>query len=190
MDGQSTNPVERKTMPTEEDVECGQREVAEVFMVDRVELEVIDEIAKVRHLDLSDAVIREDRRDTLHEPVQVRNVCEHVVRDEDVRALSVSPQGSSKLRAEETAERRNAGVFRSFGRTTRRIDPEHGDPLPDEVAEQISVVARHLQDETVRAELTLSDQLACVLRRMRQKRVGERGGVRIVFEDLVRRNRV
>ena len=108
MDREPLNAVEGQAVAIEQRVERRHREVAEVLVVDRVELEAFDQLAHVRHLDLGDPVVGEDGRDALHEPVQVGHVGEHVVRDDHVGSLPLGPQAARELHAEELPKRRHA----------------------------------------------------------------------------------
>ena len=73
-------------------IERGQREVAQVLVVDRVELAVVEHVLDVRHLDHRHAVRLQQRPDAGDEAVQIGDVGEHVVGVEDVGALPVCRQ--------------------------------------------------------------------------------------------------
>src|SRR4249919_3415520 len=67
MDRERAHSVQGQPMPIEQCVERRHGEVAQVLVVNRVELEAIDQLAHVRHLDLGDPVASQDGRNALDE---------------------------------------------------------------------------------------------------------------------------
>ena len=94
----------------------------------------------------------------------------------------------ASVAAEEVDERRHAALFRGDGDVRRRIDAEDRYPGADEVLEEVAVVGRELDDEVVRSELEpLRDHLH-VLPRVLDPRCRVAGEVRVLGEDLLRRD--
>ena len=71
-------------MAAEQPVQGRHAEVAQVLVVDGVELAVGDQLAKVGHFDHRDAVLLDQRGDAVDETVGIGNVGEHVVSDDHV----------------------------------------------------------------------------------------------------------
>ncbi len=92
MNGEPPDVVQVEAMAPEEVVQRGDREVAQVLVVDGVELAVVDEILDVRHLDDCNAVVLEQARDAAHEAVGVGHVGEDVVGVDDVGPLALGGQ--------------------------------------------------------------------------------------------------
>ena len=126
------------------------REVAEVLVVDRVELAVVDQVLDVRVLDRRQPVVGEQDRESLDEAVQRRRVRHDVVRDDQVGAPSLAAQPPREVGVEELAQRRHAGVLGGSGLVGRRVDPEHGHVALHEVPEEVPVVRGDLDDERTR----------------------------------------
>ena len=179
--------VEVQPVAAHQGVDRRAREVAEVLVVDRVELAVVDQVADVGVLDRGDAVVREQDRDALHEAVESRHVRHHVVGDDHVGARAGVDEPPRQVGAEELAQGRHAGGLRRVRLLGRRVDAEHRHALLDEVAQQVAVVAGELDDEAVAPEAPFLDQPQRVLARVAQQPVGERREVEVVVdEELVR----
>ena len=133
-----------------------QRVVAEMLVIDRVELDVVEEATDVRRprteMTPSPPAARAKPVD---EAVQVGDVCEHVVGDARVRisaaALDSSEAASSASRNSVTVSMPRAR--RRLGHVARRLDADHRNPRLGEELQEVSVVARHLHHEGVRPEL-------------------------------------
>jgi hypothetical protein len=86
VDGDALHVVQEQALAREQLAQRRGREVAEVLVVDRVELEVLEEVAQVRRLDDGGAVRPEQAADAAHEVLRVRHVRQHVA-GEDQRRL-------------------------------------------------------------------------------------------------------
>ena len=190
MDRERAYPVEGQPVPIEQCVERRHGEVAQVLVVDRVELEAFDQLAHVRHLDLGDPVVGEDGRDALDEPVEIGDVGEHVVRDHHVGSLPLRRQTVRDVDAEELPHGRHPDRLGGIRRTDGGVDPQDGDAFLHEVPQEVAVVARELDHETVGPKVPRRDQLASVLPGVGEQGLGERGVVRVVAEDRLGRHRV
>ncbi len=170
-------------VPLREAVDRRARVVAEVLVVDRVELDVIDEVAHVRVLDHDDAVVGEERGDAGHHVVEAGNVGHDVVGDDDVGALALGDELGRELGTEEPGERGNTGRVRGRGLIGRGVDAEHRHAELGEVLQQVTVVARDLDDEARRTEPALGDETQHVLAAVAQQLVGERREVEVVVDE-------
>ena len=108
------------------------------------------------------------------------------------RTRSACPRSSHQplreFAAEELDERRHAAFLRRFRHVRGRVDPEHRNPLRQEVLQQVAVVRRELDDEAVgREPETVDDHLDVATRVLDPGvRVGREVGV--LLEDLRRRD--
>ena len=157
MDVDPLDTVQIQPMAPEQAFDRGDREVAEMLVIDRVELAVVDQVAHVVHLDHGDAVVLEQRRDSVDESVRVRDVREHVVGMHDIGPAALGDELCRQLTAEELLPRVDAFVPRSRRRPRRRLDPEHLDSGSHVVLQQIAVVARELDHKAHGVELALQD---------------------------------
>ncbi len=156
-------------------------------MVDRVVLEVLHELREVRELERRGAVGREERRDAGGEVVDVGHLGEDVVPEDEVRVPALAREPRAELRPEELGDRLDTSRDRCLGDVQRRLDPQHGDALREEVLQEIPVVRRELDDEALRPEREPLAHLLDVLPRVLDPRVRVRGEVRVLAEDLLGR---
>ena len=119
-------------------------------MVDRVVLKPVEQTEQVRELERRGPVVAEQDLDAGDEVVQVGHLREHVVADDEARALPFVDEPLRRLAAEERHERRHAPFLRRLRDVRRRIDPEDRNPGADEVLQQVAVVRGELDDEVVR----------------------------------------
>ena len=157
-------------------------------MVDRVELEALDQAHDVRHLDRRHTVRREDCLDSRDEVVQLGDLREDVVRHDQIRSAPVRDELPGQPRVEEGDDRLYSPLPCRLGHVRRRVDPERRYPALYEMLEEISVVGRQLDYEAARVEpepLYDGLRIAC---RVRDPRVGVRGVVDVVAEDLLGRD--
>lgn len=99
-----------------------QREVAEVFVVDRVELEAAHQFEYMRNLDHGYPARFEKLRETGHETVKVGHVSEDVVGVDDVSTSALSAELCAELGPEETHEGRDAPAGCQLGDVPRGLD--------------------------------------------------------------------
>ena len=106
-------------MAAEQVIERGHREVAEMLVIDRVELAVLDQVDHVGHLEHREAVrLLEQNRDPRDQAVQVRDVGEHVVGDDQIGGAALGPQSTGERRA-----RRSPGASAPRPRSRPRPAP-------------------------------------------------------------------
>ena len=92
VDGQAPHVVQEQPVPAQQVVDRRHREVAQVLVVDGVELAVVDQVAHVGKLDDRHAVGLEQGGDAGHETVGVGHVGQHVVGVDDVGLLALGGQ--------------------------------------------------------------------------------------------------
>ncbi len=165
-------------------------EVREVLVVDRVVLEVLDELRKVRELEGRGPVGREERGDARGEVVDVGHLREHVVPEDEIGVAAFAREPGPELRAEELGDGLHAARDRRLGDVQRRLDPEHRDALREEVLQEISVVRRELDDEAVPPEREPLAHLVDVRARMLDPGVRVGREVRVLGEDLLGRGKL
>src|SRR6266540_971044 len=173
--------------------QAGQRrqgEVAEVLVVDGVELEPGDHLAEVGHLDDRRAALLEQHGEPRDEAVQVGHVREHVVRVDHVGALALGDELAREVDPEELRDRGDAALHRYLRDVARGLDPEHRDGRSLVVLEQVPVIARHLDREAPRPEVPLPDEAPGELLGVAEHPVGERREVEVVAEQDLRRDRL
>ena len=83
MDRHQLDIAYEKAMTPAERLDRAHGIVAEVLVIDRVELELADEITHVRGLDHGDAIWLEQPLDATREPVGIGNMREDIVRMDD-----------------------------------------------------------------------------------------------------------
>src|SRR5512146_724583 len=76
--------IQIQAMIAEKVVQRCDRKVAEVLVIDCVELALLDKVQQIGNLDDEHAVFLEKQRNALNEAAKVGNMCEHVVGEEDV----------------------------------------------------------------------------------------------------------
>src|SRR6478752_2609306 len=116
--------------------------IAEVLMVDRVELQLVDKIVQIRRFDDGNAPGFEQPLDAAGESIGIGNMGEDIVGVDDVGELALRCQPAGKLLVEELHDRRNAlGLDRELGDVGRWLDAEHRDTALLVELQQVSIVA-------------------------------------------------
>ena len=156
-----------------------------MLVVDRVELELLDQSDEMRHLDRRHPVRCEHDLDARDEVVQLRNLREHVVRDDEVGAATFRHERGGELRVEEVDDRLDACWRGRIGDVRGGIDAERGNAPRDEVLKQVAVVRGQLEDKArPRQPEPLGHPLRVALR-VRNPGIRVRREVGVVAEDLV-----
>ncbi len=156
-----------------------------MLVVDGVELSPPDQLEDVRHLDAHRAAWRQHRGQPGGEVVQVGHVRQHVVRHHQVRLAVLAHQRPRQLGTEELRQGRHTLLLGRRRDVPGRVDAEHADAARHEVAQQVAVVRRHLDDERGRAQALSLGSGRAETRRMIEPtgRVGRE--VRVLAEDLL-----
>src|SRR5271165_4713591 len=123
--------VEEQPMSPEKPIERGDRKIAQMLMVDGVELAVFGQSPDIGRLDDADAVRLENKREGLDEAVGVGDVGQNIIRMDDIRPHAFVTQSLRKIAREECAARRHADLLGGRRGPGRGIDPEHGYPSLD-----------------------------------------------------------
>jgi hypothetical protein len=188
MNRDARHVLHAQTVSPKELVDGGQREVAQMLVVNGVELASIDQVFDIRNLDDGDPRIFQDGGHPADHPVQVGHMSEHVVCVEDVGLLPSIAQAVAKLRTEEFTKRWNSGFLRRPRDIARRLDAEHRDSLASIELEQVSIVTGDLDDEAAGAQRALRNHLLDQCLRMANHRVRVRGEVEVFAEEFRRRH--
>ena len=106
-------------------------EIAQVLVVDGVELAMLDQVADVGELEDPNAIVLEQDFDAIDEAVGVGDMREHIVADDHVGALAFVAELGGQVLAEEVIERGDADLDGGFGRSFGRDRcPERGRRSP------------------------------------------------------------
>jgi len=149
-----------------------QREVREMLVVDRVELDLRHEVEQVGEFDAQGACRLEGHREPGHEVVEVGHVGQNVVGDDEIRTPAAPHQIRGGFSTEEAGLRGHSARHGGGGDVGGRLDAQHRDAGGDEVLQQIAVVARHLQDQALGSQVEVGD--------------GGKGESPTVFEPAIR----
>ena len=163
-----------------------EREVREMLVIDGVELVLSDQPLEVRELQGDHALRLEQARHPAHEVVEVGHLRQHVVADDEIGALALRHELGRELRSEEIDAGGYALLDRHLGDVGRGLDAQDGNAQRQEVLQQVAVIARQLDDETVGSELQPPrDRLAVGLGvRDPGGRIG--GKIGVLTEDVLR----
>jgi hypothetical protein len=120
-----------------------------VFVVDRIVLEAIHEVADVRDLDDGQAVVRQQRAEAGEESSRVVHVRQHIVADHGGRRSDALAQRARHVEAEELVDGLNAVGAGQLGDVAGGLHPQRPYAEIGEAAEQAAIVARDLDDQPV-----------------------------------------
>ncbi len=165
-----------------------EREVAEVLVIDGVELVLRHQPREMRKLHRDDTAGGQQAFHAADEIVEIRHVRQHVISQQQVRKAVFARDGFRGCGAEETYGRRNPLLDRDLRDVCSRLDPEYRNAPRDEVLQQVAVVARDLHYPAVRTEPKPIAHLVDVAARVFDPARRIRREVCVVGEDLVRRD--
>ena len=157
-------------------------------MVDRVVLEVLDQLREVRELERRGPVRGEQRRDARGEVVDVGDLREDVVPEHEIGVTALRGEPTPELAPKNSVIVSDAARDRGLGDVPRRLDAEHRDALREEVLQEVAVVRGELDDEAVGAEPEPLGHLVDVAARVLDPRVRVRGEVGVLGEDVLGRH--
>ena len=123
-----------------------------MLVIDRVELDVLDQLEKMRKLDGHGAVGLQQQGDAGDKVIELRHMREHIVADDQIGLPALARQGPRQMLAEELDQGRNADLLRRGGDGIGRIDAEHRHAHGDEILQQIAVVAGKFDHQAVGVE--------------------------------------
>ena len=89
VDWNAAHVVNIQTMAAEQCVGTRNRKVAEMFMIDGVELAFLDQIAHIRKLDNGHAIVPEHRPDAGDKIVRIGNMRDDIIGDKQVGCIDL-----------------------------------------------------------------------------------------------------
>ena len=183
MNRQTLDVDHGQTVAGAQAMDRGQREVAQVLVIDGVELSMVDEVPHVGHLDNRDAVRRQQRREAPGETRQVRHVGEDVVGVDHVGAIPARRQRARARLPEKVDDRRNPPLFGDLRNVGGRFDTEHSDARATIELQEVTVVTGDLRHERITGQLTIANDTLDKRLGMPEHRVAERRKVRVVGKE-------
>jgi hypothetical protein len=171
--GQSPHVDEGEAVTREEPRNGRHGEIAQVLVVNRVELAMVDQVPDIRSFDNRDAAFLQQRSDAVDDTSEVGDVREHIVRVDHIRAVPFRDQLLSERAPEEILTYGDACLSRRRRGPGRGVNAEYGDTTLDVVLEQVAVVRRDLHHEARGAELTRVRKLECILPAVAKPCIGE-----------------
>ena len=141
----------------EQPVKGREGEVAEVFVVDRVELDVVDHVLGIGYLNHRLPAGGQECLDPLDESIGVSNMSEHVVGQEQVGLLPLAAELFRQVGTEELINGVDAVLPGDPGNIPRGLNAHHRDALRHEVLEHVAVIAGRLDDQAVRTQSAAFD---------------------------------
>ncbi len=168
MNRQSPDLIDEQTVPLKQSDERRQGEVAEVFMIDRVEFAFFDEITDVREFKRSDPIVAEQRRDPLDEPIRFRHMGQNIIRNHNVRSAAFRDQFSRQFPREKVTSCWYAGGIRGSHWLRSGINSDDRNLVLHEVLQQVAVIARQLHHQVSPIQSASLHQMERVLPRMLQ----------------------
>ena len=136
--------IQEKAVPSEELAYGRDREITKMLMINRVVLDVPNQLAHIGDFDHRDTIWLEQGRDPGDETVGVGDVCQHVVGMDNVGTTVTRDQTLGEVAAEEVFDRIHPTVTCRRNRRRRGVDAEHGNPCRTIVLEEVAIVARYL----------------------------------------------
>ena len=152
------NVDNRKVVTPDKSVEGDEREIAQMLVVDRVELDAVDHVAQVRHFNHGDAAVDEQFTDAGDDSVHVGHVRKDVVCVDDIGVTDLMNQVAREPGPEEFRHGPNAARLGERSDGARRLDAEDGYALAHVMLQEIAVVAGDFDHETVGGQRLLRNQ--------------------------------
>src|ERR1700722_947778 len=146
--------VQEKAMITEQAGKRRHREIAEMLVVNGVELALLDQVDNVRRFNHCDAGGLQQGGDAVDEAVEVGHVSEHIVGQEDVSLLALRGQLFGQLLSKEVVDAGHAALVGSAYLLFGGVDAQDLDAVVYEVAQHVTVVGRCFDDQATRVETT------------------------------------
>src|SRR5579871_86079 len=171
-------------MRGEQLVDHVQREIRKMFVVDRVELLLLDETEQMRELERCRAMWFEQKLKTADKVVQVGHVRKHVVGGHQVGRFPGSAEPARRLGAEKRDFGGNALVMRHLGDVRRRLDAEHADAALLEILQQIAVVTGDLDDQRSGIEPVAFNHAPGIVAAMVEPELRVRREVEVIVENI------
>ena len=129
-----------------------------MFVVDRVEFDVIKQVCEVGELNGCDPVVREEMDDPVDETMQIRYVSQHVVGHDHIGTAVFAADLVSKIKIEEFGQGRHATFDRSPYLSRSRIDSQDSNVTVGEVRQQRTVIAGDFNHEIRLVQIPVGDE--------------------------------
>ena len=155
-------------------------------MIDRVELVVLDQLKQMRKLHRDNAGRGEGDRQPSHEVIQIGHVRKHVVADQQICLKAAGNQGAGEFGGEERHLSRNSVLLRYLRDVGGGLDAQRRNSRGDEVLQQITVVARDLDNLFRGIQRKARDYVLHVGPGVVQPALRVRGEVCVVGKDRIR----
>ena len=139
--------IQVQGMPSKEFVHRGYREVAQVLVINGVELAVLDQVANIRRFDDCHTIILEQNANAFDEAVEIGYVGEHIVSNDHVGALALCAQLLCETLGEERTQGGDADFLCGSRRPLGGINPQHRNTALHEVSQQIPIIARQFDNQ-------------------------------------------
>ena len=134
-----------------------ERKIREMLVIDRVVLSLLHQSQQVRKLQRRHSLRLQNGPDAAHEIVEVRHLRQDVIADHQVSLLCLAHHFLGGLAAEKPDQRWHALFNRHPCHVGGGFNSQRWDSLPDEVLQQIAVVAGQLDDQTLFVEVEPND---------------------------------
>ncbi len=161
-------------------------QIREVLVVDRVELDLFEQVEHVGELDGRDSLGLEHEADALDEVVEVGHVGQHVVADHEIGSHPVGDDLVRRVHAEELRDGGDADLPGRLGHVLGGLDAEHRHALGHEVLQEVPVVGRDLDHLRARTEAEAVDHGVGQVSGVFDPGLGPRREVRVVLEQVDR----
>jgi hypothetical protein len=157
-----------------------------MFVVDRVELVIVDQVEKMRELHGYDAALCEKAPHAIDEIPDIGNVSQYIVANNQVGAAFLLAHALGRRNTEECYFGLNPLSLSSRGRIRSRLDAKHGNAGVCEVLQKVAVVAGEFDDKTRLVDAVIGLHVLAVASRMLDPAIRVRRKVRVLIgEDLV-----
>src|SRR6266550_3459541 len=163
------NVEDAETMLVEKLLGSAERNVREMFMVNRVKLSALDQPKQMGKFDSHDSLRLEQQLKTLYKAVQVGNMGQDIVGDDQVSATLLCCQFSSCTSTEESRDCRNASDPCNVGNILRRLHAKDGNTIRQKVLQQVAVVAANLHDQAMLIQMKTLSGMFSVFPRMTER---------------------
>ena len=186
MRGELLDVSELQAVPDRDLLHRCQREVREVFVIDRIELVTRHQTDKVRELQGNGPFRLQKTDHARDEIVKVGHLSQDIVTDDEVGFLALRNELVGEPEAEEVDKRGNALPNRDCRNIRSGFDAERRDTEWQEMLQQVSVVAGQFDNEAGRAETQPVPNRVAIRSGVRNPRRRVRGEVRIFPKYVLR----
>ncbi len=129
-----------------------QRQVGIMFVIDRVELDLFDEVEQMRKFNRIDRIAGQERGDPGREIIDIGHMRQHIGRGDQIGPPAFFHQFLGQRIPKEFDQGWHAFFLGDLCNIPRRFDPQNRDALLDEILQQIAVIRGDLGHQAVRSE--------------------------------------